>query len=114
MISCQVCWRITEMAQRSNRRFPNLISATAHRGQIFNREESGRNPSWPGVADSTKGRIHWRRPNCHLQISLANKRRTIHADIVPLPFPTPLPFKERPLHPAEIWTTLLKKNLGDS
>ena len=26
MISCQVCWRITEMAQRSNRRFLNLIS----------------------------------------------------------------------------------------
>jgi hypothetical protein len=26
-------------------------------------------------------RIHWHRPNCHPQISLANKRRTIHTDI---------------------------------
>jgi hypothetical protein len=81
MISCQVCGRTTEMAQRSNRRFPNLISVAAPRGQIANREESGRNPSWPGVTDSTKGRIHWRRPTCHRQISLANKRRTIHTDI---------------------------------
>ena len=30
--------------------------------RLANREESGRNPSWPGVLDSTKGRIHWRRP----------------------------------------------------
>jgi len=26
VIPCQVCWRITEMAQRSNRRFLNLTS----------------------------------------------------------------------------------------
>jgi hypothetical protein len=29
MRSCQVCWRITEMAQRSIRRFLNLISEEA-------------------------------------------------------------------------------------
>ena len=68
MISCQVCWRITEMAQRSNRRFLNLISEEVPRGRLANKEESGRNPSWPGVLDSTKGRIHWRRPNRHPQI----------------------------------------------
>src|ERR1700730_8458229 len=45
------------------------------------REESGRNPSWPGVADSTKGRIHWRRPNCHSQFLLAILRWTIHTDM---------------------------------
>jgi hypothetical protein len=78
MISCQVCWQTTEMAPRSNRRFPNLISVAAHRSQKANKEESGRNPLWPGVEDSTNGRIHWRGPNCHCQISLANKRQTIH------------------------------------
>src|ERR1017187_2442072 len=37
-----------EMAQRSNRRFLNLISVEAHRGRTTNRQESGRNPSRPG------------------------------------------------------------------
>jgi hypothetical protein len=49
---------LTEMAQRSIRRFLNLISEEVIRDRMANREESGRNPSWPGVADSTKGRIH--------------------------------------------------------
>jgi hypothetical protein len=80
MNSCQVCWRITEMAQRSNRRFLNLVSVEVLRDRFANREESGRNPSWPGVADSNKGRIHWRRPNCPFQFSLATLRRTIHSD----------------------------------
>ena len=35
-------------------------------------------PSWPGVADSTQGRIHWRRPSAILRFSLASLRRTIH------------------------------------
>src|SRR6202142_3827308 len=56
--SCQVCWRATEMAQRWIRRFLNLMSVEVLRDRIANREENGRNPSWPGVADSTKGRIH--------------------------------------------------------
>jgi hypothetical protein len=36
-------------------------------------------PSRPGVSDSTKGRIHWRRPNSHPRFSLATLRRTIHS-----------------------------------
>ena len=44
------------------------------------KEEGGRIPLWPGVVDSTKGRIHLRRPTCHSQISLATLRRTIHTD----------------------------------
>jgi len=35
-------------------------------------------PSWPGVIDSIKGRIHLRRPTCHPHFSLATGRRTIH------------------------------------
>jgi hypothetical protein len=72
MSSCQGCWRTTEMAQRSNRRFLNLISVEVVRDLIAYREEGGRNPSWPGVADSTKGRIHWRRPNCRSQFFACN------------------------------------------
>jgi hypothetical protein len=41
MISCQVCWRTTEMAQRSNRRFPNLISEEVHRGRLAYRAKAG-------------------------------------------------------------------------
>src|SRR5450759_1069030 len=37
-------------------------------------------PSWPGVVDSTRGRIHWRRPSAILRFSLATLRRTIHSD----------------------------------
>src|SRR5467141_3942315 len=37
-------------------------------------------PSWPGVSDSTQGRIHWRRPTAMLRFSLATLRRTIHSD----------------------------------
>ena len=68
------------MAQRSNRRFLNPISVEVFRDRLTNRKESGRNPSWPGVLDSTKGRIHWRRPNRHLDFPLAILRRTIHPD----------------------------------
>src|SRR5467141_5179120 len=39
-------------------------------------------PSWPGVADSTQGRIHWRRPTAMLRFSLATLRRTIHSAVV--------------------------------
>ncbi len=67
------------MAQRSNRRFLNLISEEVLQDRLANEEESGRNPSWPGVLDSTKGRIHWRRPNRHLDFPLAILRRTIHS-----------------------------------
>src|ERR1019366_3949537 len=38
-------------------------------------------PSWPGVVDSTRGRIHWRRPSAILRFSLATLRRTIHSDM---------------------------------
>jgi hypothetical protein len=41
MISCQVCWRTTEMAQRSNRRFPNLISEEVLRGRLAYRVKAG-------------------------------------------------------------------------
>ena len=37
-------------------------------------------PSWPGVDDSTQGRIHWRRPSAIVRFSLASLRRTIHTD----------------------------------
>ena len=80
MNSCQVCWRTTEMAQRSIRRSLILISVEVRRGQHSSREERGRNPSWPGVPDSTKGRIHLRRPNHHPRFSLAVLRPTIHTD----------------------------------
>ena len=33
-------------------------------------------PSWPGVSDSTQGRIHWRRPTAIDHFSLATLRRT--------------------------------------
>jgi hypothetical protein len=36
-------------------------------------------PSWPGVINSNKGRIHLRRPTCHSHFSLVTKRRTIHS-----------------------------------
>ncbi len=46
------------MAQRSTRRFLNLISVEVSLDRLAKKEESGRIPSWPGVANSTKGRIH--------------------------------------------------------
>src|ERR1700733_8215868 len=45
--------------------------------QFIGTRASG-HPSWPGVADSTQGRIHWRRPSAILRFSLASLRRTIH------------------------------------
>ena len=42
------------------------------------RNRAQRIPSWPGETLSNKGRIHLRRPNCHLHFSLAERRRTIH------------------------------------
>jgi integrase len=36
-------------------------------------------PSWPGVINSNKGRIHLRRPTCHAHFLLATERRTIHS-----------------------------------
>jgi len=38
-------------------------------------------PSWPGVINSNKGRIHLRRPTCHAHFLLATKRRTIHSGL---------------------------------
>src|ERR1019366_5580981 len=37
-------------------------------------------PSWPGVSDSTQGRIHWRRPSAIVRFSIATLRRTIHTE----------------------------------
>src|ERR1700688_3792621 len=48
-------------------------------GQFLRTKASGY-PSWPGVTDSTEGRIHWRRPTAILRFSLATLRRTIHTD----------------------------------
>ena len=42
------------------------------------RTKASGNPSSPGVSDSTKGRIHWRRPTAILLFTLATLRRTIH------------------------------------
>ena len=39
-----------------------------------------RYPSWPGVDDSTEGRIPWRRPTAIVRFSLANLRRNMHSD----------------------------------
>jgi len=44
------------------------------------RTRASRYPSWPGVNDSTKGRIHWRRPTAIVRFSLATLRQTIHSD----------------------------------
>src|ERR1700688_3898401 len=46
----------------------------------FMRTKASGYPSWPGVADSTEGRIHWRRPTAIIRISLATLQRTIHSD----------------------------------
>src|ERR1700676_232952 len=43
------------------------------------RTKASGHPSWPGVNDSTEGRIHWRRPTATLRFSLATLRRTIHS-----------------------------------
>jgi len=43
------------------------------------RTKASGHPSWPGVTDSTQGRIHWRRPTAILRFSLATLRRTIHS-----------------------------------
>src|ERR1700730_3856847 len=44
------------------------------------RTQSSGYSSWSGVTDSTKGRIHWRRPTAILHFSLATLRRTIHTE----------------------------------
>jgi len=67
-----------KMAQRSNRHSLNLIRQTALEAELFNRKRAQRIPSWPGVAHSNQGRIHWRRPFGHLHFLLATGRRTIH------------------------------------
>ena len=54
-----------KMAQRSNRHSLNLIRQTALEAELFNRKRAQRIPSWPGVAHSNQGRIHWRRPFGH-------------------------------------------------
>jgi hypothetical protein len=41
MTSCRVYWRITEMAQRSNRRFLNLISVEVFQTVSLNRMKAG-------------------------------------------------------------------------
>src|ERR1700722_10466416 len=46
----------------------------------FMRTKASGHPSWPGVTDSTEGRIHWRRPTAIEHFSLATLRRTIHSD----------------------------------
>src|ERR1700688_2937696 len=46
----------------------------------FMRTKASGHPSWPGVTDSTEGRIHWRRPTAIHRFSLATLRRTIHDD----------------------------------
>src|ERR1700732_1439095 len=78
--SCQVCWRKIEMAWVS----PTLSKPDIGKGlfeavQFIGTKASGY-PSWPGVTDSTKGRIHWRRPSAILCLSLATPRRTLHFD----------------------------------
>ena len=45
----------------------------------FMRTKASGYPSWPGVTDSTQGRIHWRRPTAVLRFSVATLRRTIHS-----------------------------------
>src|SRR4029077_15478378 len=44
------------------------------------RTKASGHPSWPGVADSTQGRIHWRRPTAMVHFSLATLWRTIHSE----------------------------------
>jgi hypothetical protein len=77
--SCPVCWRITEMAQRSIRRFLNPIVDEVLRDRLVYKEESGRIPLWPGRIDPAKGRIHLCMTNLSIQFSLAFLRRTIHS-----------------------------------
>jgi hypothetical protein len=68
------------MGNGSIPRFRNLISlkVSSEAVQFIGTKASGC-PSWPGVIDSTKGRIHWRRPTAKL-VSLATRWRTIHSD----------------------------------
>lgn len=68
------------MGNGSIPRFRNLISPKVSSEAVhFIGAKASGCPSWPGVIDSTKGRIHWRRPTAKL-VSLATRRRTIHGD----------------------------------
>src|ERR1700681_2866312 len=51
----------------------------------FMRTKASGHPSWPGVSDSTQGRIHWRRPTAIARFSLATLRRTMHDGKTALP-----------------------------
>jgi hypothetical protein len=71
-----------EMAQRSN----PALSKTRNRKQslktgLLMGKRAQRIPSWPGVINSNKGRIHLRRPTCHAHFLLATERRTIHSGL---------------------------------
>ena len=70
------------MAQRSTRRFLNLVSLAAHQ-KAFSliRKRAGGIHRGQGTHFPVEGRIHLRRPNRHLKFPLANPRRTIHSDI---------------------------------
>jgi hypothetical protein len=83
---------IAEAVQRPRMRFvprwqwvsPTLSKPDLGKGlfqavQFIGTKASG-HPSWPGVTDSTQGRIHWRRPAAILRFSLATLRRTIHTE----------------------------------
>ncbi len=57
---------------------PTLSKPDIGKGRIqavqFMRTKASGHPSWPGVIDSTEGRIHWRRPTAILRFSLATLR----------------------------------------
>jgi hypothetical protein len=52
----------------------------SHRGRPVYEDEGERISIMARVADSTEGRIHWRRPTAIEHFPLATLRRTIHSD----------------------------------
>ena len=60
----------------------NLISSKGRfeAVQFIARTKASGHPSWPGVVDSTRGRIQWRRPPAIDRFLLASLRRTIQTD----------------------------------
>src|SRR5665213_3405665 len=80
MISCQVCWRIIEMAQRSNRRFLNLISEEVLQAVTLIRKRAGGIHHGQESPTPPKAEYIGADRTSIPQFSLVILRRTIHTD----------------------------------
>src|SRR5882724_3826720 len=82
MLGKRVLARSAGVKQRWQWVSPTLSKPETGKGLFqavkFMRTKASGYPSWPGVTDSTEGRIHWRGPTAILRFSLATLRRTIH------------------------------------